>query len=132
MAEDDDVGKRPEKPDRAKVPIDEFGRVISSVDGDGLSYHTFEDIGKYTVFPLRHWKRMFPDECFGNYIKDEYQYNKTYGIMTREEGVRITNELARLSLPKERQFDYTKLLSYENTEVKHEVIKDEVKWSAIQ
>ena len=78
-----------------------------SAEGDGLSYHTFEDIGRYTVFPKQHHERMFPDEeFFGNYHADEYTYNNTLGIMTREEGLRITNELSRMRLPKERKVDY--------------------------
>lgn len=86
-----------------QIPSDEIGRVIMSAEGDGLSYHTFEDIGRYTVFPKKHWKRMFPEEkFFGNYKNDEFSYNETFGIMTREEGLRITNELSRLRLPHER------------------------------
>jgi hypothetical protein len=78
-----------------------------TVEGDGLSYHNFEDIGRYTVFPETHYKRMFPDSnFFGNYQRDEFQFNQTFGIMTREEGLRITNELSRLRLPKDRKIDY--------------------------
>jgi hypothetical protein len=36
---------------------------------------------------------------FGKYLEKEYAYNETYGIMCREEGLRVTNELARLTLP---------------------------------
>jgi hypothetical protein len=50
---------------------------------------------------------MFPDSnFFGNYQRDEFQFNQTFGIMTREEGLRITNELSRLRLPKDRKIDY--------------------------
>jgi hypothetical protein len=49
---------------------------------------------------------MFPTKIFGNYEKDEYERNNTYGIMTREEGLRITNDLARLTLPHQRKIDY--------------------------
>lgn len=122
MAENDDVGKPDKKPERFTVPMAEFAKVIASVDGDGLSFHTFEDIGRYTVFPEKHWKRMFPSASIGNFDKDEYENNQTYGIMTREEGLRITNELARLTLPEERKFDFTKLLSYGNVEIKQEVL----------
>ena len=54
------------------INASEFGRVIMSVEGDGLSYHTFEDIGRYTVFPKQHYKRMFPGKMFGNYENDEF------------------------------------------------------------
>ncbi len=42
--------------------------------------------------------------------------------MTREEGLRLTNDLARLTLPSERKFDYLALLSFENSEVKKEIL----------
>jgi lipopolysaccharide biosynthesis regulator YciM len=60
---------------------------------------TYEDIGRFTVFPDNHFKRMFPRKPFGTIAEDDYARNKTYGIMTREEGLRITNELHRLTLP---------------------------------
>jgi len=106
-------------------------KVINNVQGDGLKFHTFEDIGRYTVFPEKHWKRMFPSKIFGNFEKDELFYSKTFGIMTREEGLRITNDLARLTLPHERKINYEKLMGFENTDVKHEIIKDEEKFVAI-
>lgn len=96
-----------------------------SVEGDGLTYHTFEDIGRYTVFPDRHWKRMFPTKVYGNFEQDELAFNETFGIMTREEGLRLTNDLARLTLPHERNIDYLKILYFENSEVKEDIVKDE-------
>jgi len=82
-------------------------KAIMNVEGDGLSYHTFEEIGRYTVFPKNHFERMFPRGiCYGRFEIDDYQYNETYGIMCREEGLRLTNELARLRLPHERKLDY--------------------------
>jgi len=77
-----------------------------NVEGDGLSFHTFEDIGRYVVFPERHWRRMHPSKFFGQFEKDEFSHNKTFGLMVREEGLRITNELSRLTLPHERNVDY--------------------------
>ncbi len=35
--------------------------------------------------------------------------------MCREEGLRLTNELARLTLPHERKIDYTQILGYDNS-----------------
>lgn len=44
-----------------------------NVEGDGISYHTFEDIGRYTVFPKGIFNRMFREErCFGTYKDDEF------------------------------------------------------------
>lgn len=103
-----------------------------SVEGDGLSYHTFEDIGRYTVFPEQHWKRMFPTKMFGNYEQDEFQWNDTFGVMTREEGLRITNDLSRLTLPHERKMDYKQIIGYENTQVKEEILKDEQRFMCVQ
>lgn len=106
MAEPQELGQREKREESLTIHSSEFGRVIMSVEGDGLSYHTFEDIGRYTVFPKQHYQRMFPGKMFGNYEKDEFQYNDTFGIMTREEGLRITNELSRHRLPSERKIDY--------------------------
>ena len=85
------------------------------------------------MFPKQHWQRMFPGKMFGNYENDEYQYNDTFGIMTREEGLRITNELARQRLPNERKVDYEQILGLENgTAVKEAVLKDEERFFAVQ
>lgn len=107
LAEVPELGQREKREESLSLNASEVGRVIMTVEGDGLSYHNFEDIGRYTVFPETHYKRMFPDSnFFGNYQRDEFQFNQTFGIMTREEGLRITNELSRLRLPKERKIDY--------------------------
>jgi hypothetical protein len=95
----------PKKP-RLFIPKDEYYNVIQTIHGDGLSYHTYQDIGRYTVFPEQMKKRMFPSVMFGRYEKEEYEQMETFGIQTREEGVRITNDLARLTLPKDRNIDY--------------------------
>ena len=92
------------------IPTSEYSKVIMNIEGDGVRFHTVEDIGRYTVFPKNHWKRMFPTDDFGNIEKDEVQYNDAYGIMTREEGLRITNELARLRLPHERNINYKEMI----------------------
>ena len=34
-----------------KIDSQEYEAVIQTIHGDGLSYHTYEDIGRYTVFP---------------------------------------------------------------------------------
>ena len=109
-----------------------MGNVIMSVDGDGLSFHTFEDIGRYTVFPEQHWKRMFPSRFFGNYQLDEFRVNRTFGVMTREEGLRLTNDLARLSLPHERKMDYKQILSYPASQIREEIIKNEDRFIGVQ
>lgn len=76
---------------------------------------------------------MFPGKMFGNYENDEFQYSRTFGIMAREEGLRITNELSRLRLPHERQVDYKQIMALENgTAVKEMVLKDEERFFAVQ
>lgn len=48
-----------------KSPLDDYWKIIQNIDGDGLRYHTVHDIGRFTVFPKNHFKRMFPGRCFG-------------------------------------------------------------------
>jgi len=57
---------------------------------------------------------MFPSKSFGA-IQEDFERNKTYGIMTREEGLRITNELHRLTLPKERKIQYDQISQWSNS-----------------
>ena len=38
--------------------------------------------------------------------EDEFDKNNTWGIMCREEGLRIANDLHRLTLPSERNLPY--------------------------
>ena len=68
--------------DKQQLTIDnrEYQAVIQTIHGDGLSYHTYEDIGRYTVFPDQMRKRMFPSIMFGRYFNDEIKYNDTFGI----------------------------------------------------
>jgi len=89
-----------------------LSEIIQTREGDGLRYHTFADIGRFTVFPVNHFKRMFPRKPFGTLEEDDFERNKTYGIMTREEGLRITNELHRLTLPSERKVPYLDIASW--------------------
>lgn len=76
-----------------------YYKVIQTIYGDGISTHTYSDVGRYTVFPETMKKRMFPSVMFGRYEEEEYKRNKTLGIQTREDGLRLTNDLARLTLP---------------------------------
>lgn len=110
----EDPGEPEPKKKQIRIPADQYFKVIQSIHGDGLAYHTYSDIGRYTVFPENMAKRMLPNVMFGRYKKDEYDLNKTLGIQTREEGLRIANDLARLTLPKERSIDYTKIAIMSN------------------
>jgi hypothetical protein len=42
-----------------------YAKLFISTEGEGLKYHSFEDIGRYTVFPENHWRRMFRRRGFG-------------------------------------------------------------------
>lgn len=91
-----------------KVSIDALG-LVRTVDGDNISTQDMQDIGTYTVFPENHWKRMFKIKAFGQLENMEYERNKTYGVMTREEGLRLTNEMHRLTTPSERNLPYNNI-----------------------
>lgn len=92
-----------------RFPADEIKQSIATIDGSGIRYHTFSDIGKYTVFPAQMRNRLFPTKAFGTIDKDEVGEIGSLGLMCREQGLRITSDLARLTLPSERSVDYTSL-----------------------
>lgn len=48
--------------------------------------------------------------------------------MTREEGLRITNELHRLTLPSERKIPYTDIASWSNNQVKETLLADDLSY----
>ena len=122
IPEKEDPGQPEPKKPELRIHVDEYHNVFQSIHGDGLAYHTYEDIGRYTVFPEQMTKRMLPHVMFGRYREEEYELNQTYGIQTREEGLRITNDLSRLTLPKERSIDYGKIARMQNTQVKEEIL----------
>lgn len=112
-----------EREEQMTISRQEMGDVLLSLEGDGLSFHTFEDIGRYTIFPDNMFKRMFPSKAFGRFEADEYNINKVWGTMTREEGLRLTNELSKLTLPSERSVNYKNIVDIgSNTEIKKQVI----------
>ena len=92
--------------ERTKLPADSILATVPRIDGTGVKYHTFADIGTYTVFPAQYRKRLFPGRVFGRIEEDEVERIETLGVMCREQGLRITNDLARLTLPSERSIDY--------------------------
>ena len=46
-----DKSDRDPRPERIIMGKDDIARTVLSAQGDGLTYHTVEDIGKYTVYP---------------------------------------------------------------------------------
>jgi hypothetical protein len=95
-----------EKTKKRKTQQSDISNTITSFDGSGIRYHTYGNIGKYTVFPAQYRSRLFPSKVFGRIEINETKYNNTLGIMCREQGLRITNDLARLTLPSERSVNY--------------------------
>jgi len=76
-------------------------------------------------------ERMFPRKIFGTLKKDDYSRNNTYGVMCREEGIRLTNELHRLTLPSERNIPYSEAATWSNSRVKEELLTDEMNYIGI-
>ena len=91
-----------------------------------MNAHTYEDIGRFTVFPEAHWNRMFPSMPFGELKEDSYEKNKTWGIMTREESLRLAHELGKLTLPSQRSVNYGEIAhTFSNRQVKEDLLHDE-------
>ena len=68
---------------------------------------------------------MFPTKAFGRIEEIEMSLTKQFALMTREEGLRITNELSRLTLPKDRSINYKDIATtLTNVQTKHEIVKD--------
>ena len=133
IPEREDPASEAESKDTIVQHTDELGRVIQSFHGDGLTHHTFEDIGRYTVFPKAMTERMLPSVMFGRYQSSELERNsdRSYGIQTREEGLRITNDLSRLTLPSQRQIDYLQIAMMDNKLIKEEIMQDEENYVAV-
>lgn len=110
--------------------VKEMKELIYSAEGKGLSYHTYDTIGKYTLFPDSHWKRMFPRDSCGNFDNIDFKERPQFkGLMCTEEGLKLTNNLAYGSLPSQRNIDYEKLIT--ETDDLKDVIKDEANFICI-
>lgn len=96
------------------MPLERLKKLILSIDGTGFTKQTYSDIGRYIVFPEDRFSRIFPRKPFGMLKEDDFDRNNTWGIMCREEGLRITNDLHRLTLPSERNLPYPQLASWSN------------------
>lgn len=53
------------KPLGRKVSHSEIMKSITSIDGSGIRYHNYSDIGTFTVFPAQYRHRLFPTKCYG-------------------------------------------------------------------
>jgi len=113
-------------------PTVDLSNIVKSKDGEGISTQNYQDIGSYTVFPDNYWRRMFPRKGFGKLEEEDYTRNKTYGIMTREEGLRITNDLHRITTPGERSLPYSEIAHMGTDQIKEDVLHDELKYTNLQ
>lgn len=65
--------------------MEQIKETISTLDGSGIKYHTFSDIGTYTVFPKQYSQRIFPSKVYGRIaIDDNIEKTGSLGIMCRE------------------------------------------------
>lgn len=104
----DEKVKDPDAPPPKGIKTMDAMTSILDWEGKGLKYHTFDSIGKTTVFPEGHWKRMYPSISPGKW-DEHHAKGGLYGVATPEEGLRITYDLARMTTPDEREVDYAGL-----------------------
>jgi hypothetical protein len=76
--------------------------ITSSVNGTGLKYHTYADIGKYVFFPFEKRNEYFPFGCYGEYMKKEFNLTQLFGIMCREEGIKLAHAFSNIKTHEER------------------------------
>jgi len=48
-----------------RIDAGEIAKTIKTIDGTGIRYHDYGDIGKYTVFPAQYKQRLFPSGAYG-------------------------------------------------------------------
>ena len=84
--------------------------LYTSIDGKGLSYNSYDDIGRYIHFPKADVEELFPFKYYGKY-KTELDRTGLYSIMIREEGLKLANSFSNVSLPGERNFDYAAIIN---------------------
>jgi len=77
-------------------------------------------------------KRVFPSKAYGRIDEDEVKHTQAMGIMCREQGLRITNDLARLTKPSERNVDYGQMAhTMKSTDIKRDLLDDEMAFTAL-
>ena len=75
---------------------------------------------------------MFPHRIFGRIEEDELFETGRLGLMCREQGLRITSDLSRMTLPSERHVDYAKMArSMSSSEIREDLLDDENAYTAI-
>lgn len=76
--------------------------------------------------------RLYPSGGYGRIEQDEVATTGTLGVMCREQGLRITNDLARRTLPHERDVDYIKIAhEMTNSSIRQDLLSDDLVYTAI-
>mmetsp|Transcript_20791 Transcript_20791/g.24416 ORF Transcript_20791/g.24416 Transcript_20791/m.24416 type:complete len:224 (+) Transcript_20791:321-992(+) len=123
---------RENEPKPKRIDPHEITKTIKTIDGTGIRYHDYSDIGKYTVFPAQYKNRVFPSGAYGRIEQDDVAVTRTLGVMCREQGLRITNELARMTLPQDRDVEYGRIAhEMTNTQVRQDLLSDDVVYTAL-
>jgi len=65
LPEDIDLTIEKKQPGVVQKLLKDYVNIFIDHEGEGLSYHTVADIGRYTIFPENHWRRMFRRRGFG-------------------------------------------------------------------
>jgi len=126
------IDRKDDMPGAKQQDAHEIAKSIKTIDGTGFSMHNYSDVGRYTVFPEKYKNRLFPSGAFGRIDKDEVQHTGSLGIMCREQGLRLTNDMARLTLPNERSIDYGKIAhSMTPSYIRKELLQDETSYMAL-
>ena len=92
-----------------KIHASTIRHALSSMDGDGINYHNYSDIGRFTRFPKSYRERIFPSTAYGRIDITDVEKTGTLAVMARDESIRITNDMHRLTLPHQRKVDYMKI-----------------------
>lgn len=133
LPEEVDLSVQKKEPAVVKKFLQDYVNIFIDHEGEGLSYQTVADIGRYTVFPENHWRRMFRRRSFGYFEEQDAKTTGSYGLMTREEGLRLTNDLQRLTIPSARNVEYDKIArQFNNYDVKEDLITEQTSYVALQ
>ena len=75
---------------------------------------------------------MFRRHSFGYMEDEEVSLTGVYGLMAREEGIRLSNDFHRLTIPSERNIDFKKIASdFSNFDVKENILTEQSSYTAL-
>lgn len=87
-----------------------------------LNEQSFYDVGYYTQFLPEDMDKYFKHDCFGYYKQHEYYGTQKFGVLIREESIKIVDALKRVQ--KGMQVDWSKVMSM-GKEEQREFVDDE-------